>query len=87
MDKDNYPTEETLSKIESWDCEDFKGLAQFLYDLWVYDDYISFDGIVLNLSTGGWSGHEDLIRSIPRPWWYNYFYSQRSGGHYIFTSD
>ncbi len=87
MDEDGYPTDETLDKIENWDVEDFKGLAQFLTDLWIYQDYVSFDGIVLTLSTGGWSGNEDLIKSIPRPWWFNYLYSQKPGGHYVFTDD
>jgi hypothetical protein len=84
MDEDGYPTDETIAKIEAWDPLDFEGLAEFLVSLWRFKNYARFENGLLHLSTGGWSGNEDLIAAIPAHW--SFFYKQqwRSGGHFIF---
>ena len=36
-------------------------------------------------STGGWSGHEELIEELKKTWfWYFCWEQSRRGGHYIF---
>lgn len=84
MDEDGYPTEDTIARIKSWDSRDFKGLASFIHSLWIYDEYIDYDNRILDISTGGWSGHEDIVYSIPKEWTNNFLVSSRAGGHYIF---
>jgi hypothetical protein len=41
---------------------------------------------ILELHTGGWSGNEDIIRSLEEnKWFYNFYWlSSRVGGHYEF---
>lgn len=84
MDEDGYPTEETISRIRNWSYTDFEGLAAFCHSLWIYDDYSSWDGKVWNVSTGGWSGHEEIISEIPQAWKFLFKAEWRRGGHYIF---
>ena len=85
MDEEGYPTEETLEKIKNWDPNDFNGLAVFIYNLWIYGNYSNYyPDISLALSTGGWSGHEDIINSIPKEWINNFLIQSESGGHFIF---
>ena len=86
LDGVGYPTEETLNKIRNWPVNDFKGLAMLLIELWQYQDYIYFDNDVLHVSTGGWSGHEEIIDAIPNIWKMNFETSWRTGGHYTFQS-
>ena len=40
----------------------------------------------LELSTGGWSGNEDIISALMENfiWWSMCFYSHHAGGHYVF---
>ena len=44
---------------------------------------------VLNLSTGGWSGNEDIMVALKSNKWFHCFYwvQSRRGGHYIFEFD
>jgi hypothetical protein len=85
MDEDGYPTDEDLKIVQNWEPTDFHGLAIFLTKAWIYKDYINLNGSVLEISTGGWSGHEELINAIPAMWKYFHFWSNRRGGHYVFT--
>jgi len=89
MDEDGYPTDETLEEIKNWNTSDFHGLAARLTSLWRYENYVKWnpEEQVLDISTGGWSGHEELIGAIPSLWRLNYFYSLRRGGHYVFAKE
>lgn len=59
------------------------------YEL-VVDDFTDppyGDDIVVKLyySTGGWSGHEELISELEQTWFWMFCWEQsRRGGHYIF---
>lgn len=89
-----YPTDEELEKIENWKIESEKSirdLISYIVSLWKYADS-GFTQITGNenrdyyLSTGGWSGNEDLIRAMEKNWMFwalTWFYSIR-GGHYLF---
>jgi hypothetical protein len=87
MDDDGYPEDETLERLSQWDPMDFEGLAEYLCALWHYPTYIEFDGEVLSISTGGWSGHEEIMASINSMWKTFYFYSLHRGGHYVYKKD
>lgn len=84
IDYDGYPTDGCLEKIRNWDILDFEGLAEFCHQLWNYEDYTKWDGKVWEVSTGGWSGHEDIISSLPHLWKAMFKATWRRGGHYTF---
>ena len=87
LDKDGYPTDETLDKIKNWDPVDFHGLMEFIQKLWKYHDYFELEGNTARVSTGGWSGNESLLDAIPTIWKLFHKYSWRRGGHYVFTKN
>ena len=95
MDAYGYPSEEELDKIRTWDQKDFKGLLEWLRDdLRMFDGYASIhewsdeDYDYYCISTGGWSGNEDIIAAIRenRILWLTHWYEIRRGGHHTFTT-
>lgn len=64
IDSDGYPTERALNKIKNWkfkgekSCEE---LFEFIEELWRWPDYFKEEEGIYQISTGGWSGNEDLI--------------------------
>ena len=90
MDGDGYPTDEELQEIENWNPGDFKGLMEFIEDLWIYPDYFTAKTkdkmTTYNISTGGWSGHESVIGTMKQNtiFWMICWVQSRRGGHYIF---
>ena len=91
MDADGYPTEDELKRIEEWDWRDPIGLMEYVYSLWKYADWGwkrggKRGGNYYSISTGGWSGNEDLMAALERNqsfWMFNWVSSTR-GGHYEF---
>ena len=95
VDDGGYPTEEFLDTIEKWDVSKGKNndLMTFIKPYWRYS-YDGFwsenkhegDGTEYAISTGGWSGNEDIIRALQmnRLFWSLYWVQSRRGGHYIF---
>ncbi len=91
LDEHGYPTEEALEKIKDWPDKDMLGLMAFVKELWYYpewgwnekdeDKYVSY-----LISTGGWSGNEDLIGAMKsnHMFWMFCWVQSRRGGHYIF---
>lgn len=94
IDSDGYPTEESLEQIEN-----YSGSAIYLMREVV--DYFNNCGYgvvyvnkppspaektVFELSTGGWSGCEDVIDALKnnRLWWVCCWRSLHRGGHYSF---
>jgi len=77
FDAGGYPTDETLQTIKGWSVLEsgIHGLLDFVRQAWRYPDYfgdyaISGDGCVhLEISTGGWSGNEDIIGALGRLGW------------------
>ena len=64
FDEFGYPTEECLKKIEEWPWREAEGLFYFLQKLWKYPKYFIIDNEEVNISTGGWSGNEELIGAL-----------------------
>ena len=84
-----YPTEEDIKKIQEWPAEDFHGLMAFVKSLWAFDSWgWSQEGDLYRISTGGWSGNEDIIGALKENTIFWLFYWQQSarGGHYIFAA-
>jgi hypothetical protein len=83
-----YPTNGELKKIRNWPATDFHGLMEYIYERWNYADcgYWTQEGDVYHISTGGWSGNEDIVGAMMRNvvWWMMYWKSSKRGGHYIF---
>lgn len=97
LDEDGYPTDAALDVIKLWHLTDARGWFKFIENLWMQRDWSwkekdephdYKDKIVHRyyVSTGGWSGNEDLIRAMQKNhmmWNFNWLESRR-GGHYIF---
>ena len=90
LDVDGYPTMETCYKIRSWPTDDFKGMMEFVKSIWKYSEYWSEketeEGTEYHLSTGGWSGNEDLIQAMGENgmFWILCWHQSTRGGHFIF---
>lgn len=89
LDQDGYPTEEALKFIEEYDVFEKKGvedLVDFIGEIWYHGDWgFIRGGDKLELHTGGWSGNEDVIRSLEKTFFWDFcLESYRRGGHYYF---
>lgn len=87
MDDDGYPSDEDLLKIEEWPYQDFPGLMKFVKSIWWHPDWgWTINGNKYNISTGGWSGNEDIIGALMRNkmFWLLCWVSSRRGGHFEF---
>ena len=95
MDEEGYPTEETLKRIRTWPHADFNGLMDFVIGLWQYPDYVEdievvngFGKVVreVDISTGGWSGHEEIVGALKQNkiFWLCCWQMSRRGGHHRF---
>lgn len=86
---DRYPEEEELAHIEEWPHDDYVGLMEFVEDIWKYAEigYFKRYHRTYWLSTGGWSGNEEIIGALMRSksmfWAVCWVWSER-GGHYKF---
>ena len=94
---EDYPTDEELDLIKNWPHESgFISLMDKVHELWWAPDWgwheedaiNDYEESIIryNISTGGWSGNEDLIFALKS----NFFFwgmgwcSSRKGGHYVF---
>ena len=85
MDENGYPDEEELEKIRTWDPTDPLGLLAFVCARWHFGDWgWHVKGHTYHLSTGGWSGNEDLINAMQANYvfWALCWHTSRRGGHY-----
>lgn len=98
-DSDGYPTKEELERVANWPLEgfDYPGLIDYVRDLWWPQGspygwsehvYIPPDARIVTMSTGGWSGNEDLIEAMRKAckgvFWALCFLQERRGGHFVF---
>lgn len=88
LDEDGYPTEELLERVKKWPYDKgHAGLMALVRANWNWADMMfSQDGNKYALSTGGWSGNEDLISALQENtfFWVCCWESSRRGGHYEF---
>jgi hypothetical protein len=98
-DDDGYPTEDEIARIKTWPYEDPRGWFAFIKsagnywpgESWGWDerddhDEIDKDVHVYEISTGGWSGNEEILgamRANTMLWMMTWHVSRR-GGHYTF---
>lgn len=87
--KDGYPEETELIKIKNWkfgSIESYKLFFYYIKSIWKYPEYFQIKRKYIYVSTGGWSGHEDLIEAMQKNkiFWATCWYSSRVGGHYVF---
>jgi len=87
---DNYPTEDELKRLREWDFNDMRGwfdFAKSVGNYWPDDHYWTEepDGTI-HVSTGGWSGNEDIIDAMSENFicWTQCWQVHRRGGHYEF---
>jgi hypothetical protein len=81
-----YPSDAALAKIQDWPS-DWYALMSFIQGIWEYADWgWSKSGNKYNISTGGWSGNEDIIHAMQHNFlfWSLCWYSSKRGGHYEF---
>ena len=82
-----YPTEEQLLKIQEYPGYDWELLMVHVEVLWEYADWgWHRKGRTYRISTGGWSGNEDIIQALQANvmFWSLCWVQSRRGGHYIF---
>jgi len=99
MDVDGYPDDSELQTIREWPLKaraDFAALLAFVRERWSYPEYWHEEDAVddvmgkpvtrYEISTGGWSGNEDLLGALQdnRLLWMVCWVQSRRGGHYIF---
>lgn len=87
MDEHGYPTKEELEKIKNWDYRDFGRLMEYVESLWKYGgNFWEEFGNTYSISTGGWSGNEDIIEALGSNtiFWLLHWQQSSRGGHYIF---
>lgn len=83
-----YPSDEELDKIRIWETIDalkFSALMEYIKPLWVYG-WWEQKGNIYYISTGGWSGNEDIVTALQENqlFWMLYWQQSKRGGHYIF---
>lgn len=85
-----YPNGDELLRIKEWNATDFVGLMEYIRPLWAYSDcgYWEEESDKYRISTGGWSGNEDIIGAMQENyvWWSLYWMQSSRGGHYMFEN-
>lgn len=97
VDDDGYPIDDELAWIRDFKLE--LGNAgewfDFIHSCWWaaswgwHEEIVEEDGKLvrkLDISTGGWSGNEDIIEAMQNNsmMWMHTWWSSRRGGHYVF---
>ncbi len=88
MDENGYPTDAEIQEIKDWPTERFPALMDYVRSLWKYSEWgFEREGDQYFLSTGGWSGNEELITALGENcfFWVMCWQSSRRGGHYLFV--
>lgn len=98
LDEDDlYPTEESIVFVRGYRFDyDRIDLFDFIKSIWwtpemLWDEEDGVDQFghairTYRISTGGWSGNEDIIRALEKNLyaWHTTWVQSRRGGHYIF---
>lgn len=85
---DKYPEIEELEQIKNWSHESgWKALMDFIESIWWMPEWgFSRRGKRYDISTGGWSGNEEIIKAMTENFifWSMCWVSTRRGGHFVF---
>jgi len=95
MDPEGYPDEVELETIKCWPItlkvepkyKEYHDLMYYIAHRWRYaDGYWKRHGNTYSISTGGWSGNEDMIGALHQNhlFWSLFWYSSDRGGHHVF---
>jgi hypothetical protein len=82
-----YPSDEVLEQIKTMPCDDFHAFMDFIKSHWHFVEWgWTREGNVYYLSTGGWSGNEDIIDTMSENKIFCLMYRQQSrrGWHFVF---
>lgn len=92
-----YPSDVELERIRGWPCPDtgdWKPLMELIEDIWQYapdwgwhEESSPTPGhLGYHISTGGWSGNEDIISAMQdnAMFWLMCWEESRRGGHFTF---
>lgn len=87
----DYPSDDDLKRLREWDAADADGWFAFAKEVgnyWPDDQYWDEVDGRYYISTGGWSGNEDIIAAMRENFvlWHMWWESLRRGGHYSFAS-
>ena len=87
-DNNGYPIDAELQTIRDWPYpKGHRGLLEYVEELWWAPEWgISTEGSEWSISTGGWSGNEEIIGALQENtmFWLMCWVQSRRGGHYIF---
>jgi hypothetical protein len=85
-DENNYPTDEELETIENWPWDaGYRPLMEFVRSVWWCPDWGWHQkGRTYRISTGGWSGNEEIVGAMQanHQFWSQSWRTARVGGHY-----
>lgn len=99
LDKEGYPTDAALELLARWNEKDPNGAIDFMRSLWHYAEWGVSEQITIDernvygledghryvkMSTGGWSGNEELMAAFRASLTRRYqIVVTRRGGHYV----
>ena len=89
FDEDGYPTDEALRMVEEWNITGFDNIPPLLElarSLWRWPQFFFYEDGCWYVSTGGWSGNEDVIAALKKNtmFWLLCWKQSTRGGHYVF---
>jgi hypothetical protein len=87
MSGDGYPHPMQVQKIKTWPLEDGAQVFRYIQNLYRWPHLMTFTQRRVSLSTGGWSGHEEMVDALKRNHhfiWPISWISSTRGGHYVF---
>ena len=92
-DRDGYPTPDELERVATWPHTDPLGWMEYIRLIWWQEGWgwRQFpEGLRARyeVSTGGWSGNEQIIQAMAdnQRLWVLTWQSTRRGGHYEFEA-
>lgn len=95
MPEDGYPTPEEIERIRNWEAKrsnEYVNLMHFIKSCWWaaewgWQEEETSEAYKYHISTGGWSGNEEIIMAMAanQMFWLFCWVSTRRGGHYEFS--
>ena len=79
----DYPTQEQLDDLHN--TVKFEEVCEKVGKLWAHKDRYYFDGDTMVISTGGWSGNEDVVSYLPMMFHVSYYTAWANGGHHVYS--